>query len=694
MTQFGRILIAIDSDLCRPIIHPTPEQTTASHPPYRPEIDGLRAIAVLAVVLYHFGMPYLTGGFVGVDVFFVISGFLIGGILWAEQDKTGTISLTRFYLRRVRRLAPAFFAMALVTTVFAALILLPFEFRDFGKQLIAATFWLSNVLFYKGAGYFDSAEGTKVLLHTWSLSVEEQFYLCLPLGLLVLRRKPLLIGALVLLWAASLTASVTLNPTQSTATFFLFPFRAWELLSGVLLAIWGYETRSQWAIHPALSWIGLALLAISILFIHPGAGFPGWQVVAPVLGAVLILLNGADRNPVNRALGSPGPVFIGLMSYSLYLWHWPVLTLSTYWRGAYANGTEAAMWLGLAVVLALLGWAMVEHPARRATLVSNRQLLTGAGLAAVLVLGAGAWAYKTNGAPGRFGPLARPHIDASADFLQDWSRCSTATDGPLAGVETCAIGPDAPPQVLIWGDSHARAYMDGLALAATEAQVPGIIIWHAGCPPLFGLTKVETAATRAQDQDCAKDTETLRAALPGLTSINRVLLIGRWTYYAEGAGTGLDAQNRITLAAAAGSGLTGATQAELYAAAWDATVAELSRTFSQIVVLRQVPEVPLYDSREFARALAFGQMTQAEALSRYVVQQDMLAARVAQAEAPLTQMAAAGRIDLIDTWPRLCGDVCSVMQAGKSFYFDNNHLTNTGSLALRGLFMPFLTGAL
>ena len=664
-----------------------------AHPPYRPEIDGLRAIAVLAVVLYHFGMPYLTGGFVGVDVFFVISGFLIGGILWAELDKTGTLSLKRFYLRRIRRLAPAFFAMALVTSVFAALILLPFEFRDFGKQLIAATLWLSNMLFYKGAGYFDSAEATKVLLHTWSLSVEEQFYLCLPLGLLILRRKSLLIWILALLWLTSLVACVSLTPTQPTASFYLFPFRAWELLSGVLLAIWGHQTRSRWALHPALSWTGLALIALSILFIRPGAGFPGWQVLAPVCGTVLILLNGADPNPVNRILGARGPVFVGLMSYSLYLWHWPVLILSTYWRGAYSGPIEAAFWLALAFLLAIFSWALVERPARRMTILTTPNLLAGTGIAALLVLAVGAWAYKTDGAPGRFGPLARPHIDASADFLQDWSRCSTAATGPLAGVETCAIGPDAPPQVLVWGDSHARAFMDGLALAATEAQVPGIIIWHAGCPPLFGLTKAETAATPAQDQDCATATETLRAALPGLTSIKRILLIGRWTYYAQGGGTGLDAENRITLAPAVGSDLTGATQADLYAAAWTATVAELSRSFAHVAVLRQVPEIPEYDSRMFARALAFGQMTEADAMSRYVVQQDALAARVAVAEAPLTQLAAAGRIDLIDTWPSLCGDVCSVMQGGKSLYFDNNHLTNTGALALRGLFMAVLTGA-
>jgi peptidoglycan/LPS O-acetylase OafA/YrhL len=648
---------------------------------------------VLAVVLYHFGLPYLTGGFVGVDIFFVISGFLIGGILWAELALTGTLSLKRFYLRRIRRLAPAFFTMAAVTTVFATLILLPFEFRDFGKELIAATVWLSNVLFYRGAGYFDTGEASKVLLHTWSLSVEEQFYIALPLTLLILKaNRKLMIGVLVALWALSLVASISLTPSQPTATFYLFPFRAWELLSGVLLAVWGYQVKSSWAVHPTLSWIGIALLYASLLLIQPGPGFPGWQVLVPVLGTILILLNGADRNPVNRVLASPVPVFIGLISYSLYLWHWPVLTLSTYWRDGYSGLLETLLWLGLAVALSVLSWALVEHPARRATLVPNNRLLIGSGAAAILALSVGAWAYRSDGAPDRFGAMARPHIDASADFLQDWSRCTTTTDGPLAGVETCAIGPAGPPEVLIWGDSHLRFIMEGVAAAAEQAAIPGIIVWHAGCPPLFGLTKTENSATPAQDLDCLTDTQTLRAALPGMTSLNRIMLVGRWTYYAEGTGTGRDAANRITLAPAAGSSLSGDTQAELYAAAMDATITELATLVGQIAVLRQVPELPGYDSRKIARMLVHGQLTQEQAMPLFVVQQEVLAARVAQAEAPLTQAAAAGRITLIDTWTVLCSDICSAMQAGRSYYFDNNHLNNTGALALQGLFIPFLRG--
>ncbi len=176
---------------------------------YRPEIDGLRSIAVLAVVLYHFGVTGLQGGFVGVDVFFVISGFLIGGLLWREGQSTGAISLKRFYMRRIKRLAPAYVAMALASLIVGYLVLLPFEFREFGKSLIAATVYLSNVNFYREAGYFDTASEDKVLLHTWSLSVEEQFYIVLPILMLLLLRRSL--GLRILLWLsffASLIACI------------------------------------------------------------------------------------------------------------------------------------------------------------------------------------------------------------------------------------------------------------------------------------------------------------------------------------------------------------------------------------------------------------------------------------------------------------------------------------------------------
>jgi len=656
-------------------------------PIYRREIDGLRAIAVLAVVLYHFGIPGLDGGFVGVDVFFVISGFLIGAILWREHQTTGRLSLGRFYLRRIRRLAPAFVAVAVVSSMFAWVILLPFEFREFGKMLIAATFYFSNILFFRQTGYFDTASEEKVLLHTWSLSVEEQFYIFLPLlTLLFARSKHTLIGVLILAWAASLVANIALTPVMQTATFYLFPFRAWELLTGVLLAIWGYERVENWVHHQALSWIGVALILGSVVLVQPGPGFPGFQVVAPVLGTALVLLNGRQDNFVNAALSSRGFVFFGLISYSLYLWHWPVLVLSKYWRDGYSSASEVAFWLLVAMVLGTLSWRFVERPTRHS--MAPARIIFGTAIIASLSLSVfGFLIYQNQGLPQRFSAKAQVHIAASADFLQDFSRCSVASDGVFAGQNICELGPAGQkPSVIVWGDSHLRAFAEGIAAAADAAGTSGLLIWNAGCPPLFGLTKTETYATPSEDTACNGFNAEMPSRLAQLSGIDRILLVGRWSYYASGRGVGLDAENGISLVATSGET---APQDVLFADAVSTTVSALSRDFSQVFVLRQVPEIPTYDSRQFARKLAHGQSTGLASVS-----QGAALERAATGAAPFDRAAASGNVKILDPWPRLCADgICPAVQNGRGLYFDNNHLTNTGARLLTPLFAPVFDGA-
>ncbi len=636
------------------------------------------------MVFYHFGVPGIAGGFVGVDIFFVLSGFLIGGILWAELSETGRVSLTRFYLRRFKRLAPAFFTMAFLVAAASYLLLLPFEFREFGKTLIAATVYLSNVQFFRDSGYFDTGAEEKVLLHTWSLAVEEQFYVFLPLVLLLFRfsRKTLL-TALVGMFALSLAACIWLTPTNPTATFYLFPFRAWELLAGVLLAIWGQSAGTRWAIHPGLSWLGLALVGYGLVFTTQ-AGFPGYQVAIPVLGTVLVLLNGHDPNPVNRVLSARMPVFVGLISYSLYLWHWPVAVLSTYARGAYAGWWETALWMVLSLLLSVLSWRYVELPVRRSWRLGFPATLGAVAALSVVALGLGGLFYKTGGMPARFPPDLRRHIDASAGFLQDWSRCSTPDDGPFAGVELCRIGPEGDTEVLFWGDSHLRAYMEGIALAAMESGTPGLLIWHAGCPPLFGVQKRESAATPAQDADCARDNETIRRALPMLPHLRAITLVGRWAYYADGAGTGRDAHNRITLLPDTGD------QPARFTMALHRTVSELAGSAPAVMVLRQTPEIPWYDSRTTARALAHGR--EEAVADTFQAPLDTVNQRAASSDPVLQTLAAEGKITVLDPRARLCGaDSCSVLQDGLVYYFDNNHLNNDGARALRDLFLPALT---
>ncbi|SIT18062.1 Peptidoglycan/LPS O-acetylase OafA/YrhL, contains acyltransferase and SGNH-hydrolase domains [Roseivivax lentus] len=651
------------------------------HLPYRADIDGLRAIAVGSVVLYHFGVA-LPGGFTGVDVFFVISGYLIGGLLWAERAQTGRVRLGAFWLRRFRRLAPAFFAMALVTSLVAWALLLPFELREYGKALIAASLYLANVLFYRQAGYFDAASEDKPLLHTWSLSVEEQFYLCLPLLVLALARHPRgLVWTLAAIWAASLAACLWVTPQNAQATFYLFPFRAWELLSGVLLAIW---MRGRPGPGPAWAgWGGLLLIGVGFVTISAQKAFPGAWALIPVLGTMGVLWAGAGPG-VGAVLRHPLAVFVGRISYSLYLWHWPVLTLSLQLRGAYAGWGEAALWMGLSVLLAWASWAAIEQPVRRGRLGSPRALLGFVITASAAALAFGTAAYLKDGLPGRFGPEARLHIAASGDFLQDFSRCTTPGDGPFAGLEICSLGPDGPPRVLVWGDSHLRAMHEGLRLAATD--MPTLAIWRAGCPPLFGIAKSENSATPAEDAACAAANSRIAAAIAATPSLARVLLIGRWAYYTEGTGIGLDAGNRIAVAHP-GSGTTGP---DALARAVAETVPALRGGIGPVFVLAQPPEQPAYDSRLAAREAAHaGWPGAAPPVTRTSVPRDALGPRMAAARA----LWSGAEVTLLDPWPALCdAHTCFATRDGVGQYFDTNHLTNSAARRLAPLLAPVFEG--
>jgi len=637
----------------------------------------------MSVVLYHFGVPALGGGFVGVDIFFVISGFLIGGILWRELSTTGQLSLTRFYTRRIRRLAPAFAVMALLTFGVGWAVLLPFEFREFGKGLIAATLYLANIIFYRQSGYFDTSAEDKVFLHTWSLSVEEQFYIVLPLLLLVFARRQTVVPiALAGVFAASLIANIIVTPDNQTATFYLFQYRAWELLAGVLLAIYGRKSAMRSPYFAWVSWLGLCLVLASIMFITPARGFPGYQAIFPVAGAVMILLNGKHDNLVNRLLSSPVPVAIGLISYSLYLWHWPVLVLSRYYRDGYSGPLESSMWIGVSVGLAWLSWRYVERPFRRSAVLPTRVVFSGAAVVSVTLVAMGAGVFFTHGVPARFSAETRVHIAATGDFLQDFSRCAVSRSGPLAGIEICPVGPrDKAPQVLIWGDSHLRAYYEGIAQIAREKEVPAIVIWHAGCPPLFGIEKQETAATPTEDAACTTANKTMRAAMSKLPSIRRVLLVGRWAYYAQGSGIGRDFSNKITLSG--GSFDQAATD----------TIAELRAYFDQIYVLRQTPEIPQYDSRDISRRLAHGGLGQSGISDALMsVSRDDLQARSDAADAPFRALEG-DALTFLDPWPFLCGATrCAAIRDGTGMYFDNNHITNSAARALRQVFLPVFQG--
>jgi peptidoglycan/LPS O-acetylase OafA/YrhL len=341
---------------------------------YRPDIDGLRAVAVILVVMYHLGVGFTKGGFIGVDVFFVISGYLITGII-ASEVGSGAYSLLGFYERRVRRLFPALFGVLLFSSCLAYILLFPPELEYFGETLIATTTFLANILFYSGDGYFAGTRDTIPLLHTWSLAVEEQFYLLYPLVLAPLLRRdkgtlcwPIFSLTLLLSFALSLF----LVKYDQSAAFYLLPPRAWELLLGCLLALGAIPELRNEKYRQLASIAGLLAILIAAGKIR-GTTFPGWAALVPCVGAAMVIHSGVKGDTiVYRVLSSRYAVFIGLISYSLYLWHWPIIAFYKAQHGGRISKPEMLLLAIASIAAATLSWRYVERPFRQRTILPRR----------------------------------------------------------------------------------------------------------------------------------------------------------------------------------------------------------------------------------------------------------------------------------------------------------------------------------
>ena len=298
---------------------------------YRPDIDGLRALAVVFVILYHTGTDIFSGGFVGVDVFFVISGYLITSLIQAELE-SGNFRLRNFWLRRARRILPALLAVMAVSALCFAVIYPPRYYKDFGDSLVAQSLFVSNILFWMESGYFDTSAGFKPLLHTWSLSVEEQFYLLFPVCLLLLYRyyRNLLLPVILVCSLLSLAFSIWATYAYPAAAFYLLPTRAWELGVGVLLAIIPRSCYSQTrGVNETVCIAGMAAVFYAVFRFSGNTPYPSFNAVLPVAGTAALIYGHANSTSLlGRVLSNRALVSVGLASYSLYLWHWPILVLN------------------------------------------------------------------------------------------------------------------------------------------------------------------------------------------------------------------------------------------------------------------------------------------------------------------------------------------------------------------------------
>lgn len=452
---------------------------------YRPEIDGLRSVAVLPVILFHGGLELFSGGFVGVDVFFVISGYLISTIILSEI-REDHFSLLRFYVRRARRILPALVLVVLVTIPFAWVWMLPTQFKDFAQSIAAVGLFSSNFLFWIESSYFAPAAEEKPLLHTWSLAVEEQYYIFFPLLLLLLRRvrEQALAVVLICLLILSLGASEVMWRTAPDANFYLLPTRAWELLAGSLCAMLVLH-RGARANH-ALSLAGLALIAWAIFAFDAATPFPSLYALVPVAGTCLIILYGARGSAAAWALSLRAPVAIGLISYSAYLWHQPLFALARL-QGGHTPPQALMMALALTSLgLAWLSWKFVEQPFRRGAMGEWRVMGVTAGVTAGFVALALVLGYS--GLHNRYflntlSPENRGLADQVAQLqtmnhfaTEDAGACRFYVEDPDASVTARFARCHAQhgPALLIVGDSHSIDVYKGLIVASDRPFLVGL----------------------------------------------------------------------------------------------------------------------------------------------------------------------------------------------------------------------------
>ena len=478
---------------------------------YRPDIDGLRAIAVSGVVLYHLqSVEILPGGFLGVDVFFVISGFLITTlILPSIQDRT--FSFKNFYMRRARRLLPAFVTVGLATLTVSWLTLEPFRMLDFTNSMFFAVFGLSNMYFMFQDSYWSNSLSTLPFLHTWSLGVEEQFYLVFPALLLISTKflgKHSRVALFSLLGVLSLLLAYWVSGLSPTYAFYLFPTRAWELIAGVLLAL----VLERWKIVvprrlAALSaGLGLLLIGVSYFYLGQFITAPTLLSSVPVAGAALIILGGLTRNPVSRVLGIRPLAGLGLISYSLYLWHYPILALggATVPLGPFGEGFAVA----LAVVLAILTYFKIENPFRRSKANRPSLVLSSLGLITLIVFASGS--VSTSGYVAVARKIPWPEIEAP-DF--EYGQVITAKN--------------SEGQVLVFGDSHMERLSSSLSERATAVGYDFMNGTQAGCPFFEGITRLDYMG-------CAADFQAERLASAARVEPSFVVLGGRFAFSIEG----------------------------------------------------------------------------------------------------------------------------------------------------------------
>ncbi len=615
---------------------------------YRPHIDGLRAIAILSVLLYHVGLTPFSGGFVGVDVFFVISGYLITEIL-TRDIANGRFSILAFYDRRIRRIFPALFTVLIAIATLAWFVYPDDLLKKLSEGIVATVLFASNILFWLRFGYFNHNASGEPVIHTWSLAVEEQFYIVFPVllfGLFRTFKRQNVAIVIAVLAAISFLLSAWCAYRYPRAAFYLTPFRAWELLLGALAALQFFPPFRHPVALRVQGWIGLGLIAWAVTQFTPLMVFPGVNALVPCLGALLLIRAEPQTSSTGRLLSTKPFVFLGLISYSLYLWHWPLLVFAKALNIGDLSTAQTAAVLALSIVLATLTWRYIENPARRQHAAAQRPVVFA--LATVAIAAGftfGMAGHVQAGWPQRLPQQALQLERGLRDFSPRREECHSEDNDTRPYEQKCVYGaPNVKPEYAIWGDSHAVELAVALGDIAAENGSALLHISYSNCPPSYG----DEAPSGAK---CRNHNNEIFRKLSLDTSKRIVILISR---YRE---------------ALSQSGFRAVVNGLLDSGKTVAIVYPLPSADDSVPVMLTVAAMEGRDPNAFSISYA---KYRAENASSFAF---------------LDSLPRGGNLVRIYPHQRLCGDTrCAMSSHDVPLYFDDHHISVSGAKYLKPLF--------
>ena len=678
---------------------------------YRAEIDGLQAIAVVSVILYHaqmvlFGRDWFEGGFIGVDIFFVISGYLITSIILSELESKGSFSFMNFYERRARRILSVLFVVIFVSIPFAWQKLLPSDFVEYAESILASLFFASNFFFYFSTiEYGADSALLKTFLHTWSLGVEEQFYLAFPvLAIVAFKyfRKHFLI-IVVGLSLLSVQFAELMEVRNADLNFYLPLSRFWELAVGSMLAYRElyYKPSNEGFVSKSLPIFGLCLIAYSILFFDGKTPHPSFHTLIPIVGVALIIGFASKDELVGKVLGSKPFVWTGLISYSAYLWHFPIFAFSRMGSSEPTN-SDKLEWIVVTLVLSVISYWIVEKPFRRT--LSKRNFIIVLLVSIISVSFFSLYVIKSDGVAtiSRLGfniNLINTATRPSQFFNKSGANSCDREVVTIEGLDWCELGqPKAKKiDVVVLGDSHSVSSTVTLNKLLVEKELKGLYFGTAGCPPLIDLYAIRGSPHPSPQSNLCQNHVKATLEMAKQRSIKSVLLIARWDYYVDGSNSG--DWNRVT--SQNFSKLNKSQARDEYAKAALRTFRLFSSEGIDLYVLLQVPHQKINPKRIFEEVLTKGssdkgrQFLKAERQKFLKLSEHNERQLIANSawKALLNEETVGGKLVLIDPTEVFCDErVCPIFDNEKSFYFDDDHPSTFGFERLESIIREAMFG--